>query len=87
MLARNLTLLSLLQIMKPEEAASVTFDPFDPTKVWPRAQFPMREVGKLTLDRNPEDYHRDVEQAAFSPGSYVPGIQTSPDPLLNWRCE
>jgi catalase len=45
----------------------------------------MREVGELELNRNVEDYHRDVEQAAFSPGSLVPGIELSPDTLLNWR--
>ena len=76
-----------LQIMKPDEADPETlgFDPFDVTKVWPRGQFPMQEVGKLVLNRNPEDYHRDVEQAAFSPGSMVPGIEDSPDPLLQFR--
>ncbi|KAI0071334.1 catalase [Panus rudis PR-1116 ss-1] len=75
----------LVQVMTPEEAKSVSFDPFDPTKIWPRSQFPMKEVGELILNRNPEDYHRDVEQAAFSPGSLVPGIEASPDPLLQWR--
>jgi catalase len=55
------------------------------TKVWPRSQFPMRPVGELVLNRNPEDYHRDVEQAAFSPGSLVPGVELSPDSLLQWR--
>ena len=45
----------------------------------------MQEVGEVILDRNPEDYHRDVEQAAFSPGSLVPGIELSPDTLLQWR--
>jgi catalase len=45
----------------------------------------MQEVGVLELNRNPEDYHRDVEQAAFSPGSLVPGIELSPDTLLQWR--
>ena len=84
--------------MQPEEAANVKFDPFDVTKIWPRgkgarfgeadsmtALFPMQEVGELELNRNPEDYHRDVEQAAFSPGSLVPGIELSPDTLLDWR--
>jgi len=86
--------------MKPEEAVKVDFDPFDVTKIWPRGkpspafgiradrlsgQFPMQEVGELELNRNPEDYHRDVEQAAFSPGSLVPGIELSPDTLLQWR--
>jgi catalase len=70
--------------MTPEEAAAVDFDPFDVTKVWPRGmlpqitrivvEFPMHDLGKLVLNKNPHHYHRDVEQAAFSPGSMVPGI-------------
>ncbi|KAK5130532.1 hypothetical protein LTR08_001962 [Meristemomyces frigidus] len=76
-----------VQIMKPEEADAelLGFDPFDVTKVWPRSQFPMHEFGKLVLNKNPENFHRDVEQAAFSPGSMVPGIEDSPDPLLQFR--
>ncbi|PWN86634.1 catalase [Acaromyces ingoldii] len=74
-----------VQTMTPDEADKVEFDPFDVTKVWPRDQFKMQPVGKLTLDRNPENYFRDVEQAAFSPGSMVPGIEASPDSLLLWR--
>uniref|UniRef100_A0A0K3CG83 BY PROTMAP: gi/751835684/emb/CEL54483.1/ catalase [Rhizoctonia solani AG-1 IB] n=1 Tax=Rhodotorula toruloides TaxID=5286 RepID=A0A0K3CG83_RHOTO len=74
-----------VQLMTPEEATTVDFDPFDVTKFWPESQFPLVEVGELKLDRNPEDYHRDVEQAAFSPGSLVPGIELSPDSLLCWR--
>lgn len=76
-----------VQIMQPEEAdpTKLGFDPFDVTKVWPRDQFPMREFGKLVLNKNPENFHRDVEQAAFSPGSLVPGIEDSPDPLLQFR--
>jgi catalase len=54
-------------------------------QVWPRGQFPLRPVGELVLNRNPEDYHRDVEQVCFSPGSFVPGIEASPDALLQWR--
>ncbi|KAK3620016.1 hypothetical protein LTR56_023654 [Elasticomyces elasticus] len=73
--------------MKPEEADAekLGFDPFDVTKVWPRKDFPMHEFGKLVLNKNPENYHRDVEQAAFSPGSMVPGVEDSPDPLLQFR--
>ncbi|TVY36689.1 Vegetative catalase [Lachnellula occidentalis] len=76
-----------IQIMQPEEADAnlLGFDPFDVTKVWPRDQFPMHEFGKLVLNKNPENFHRDVEQAAFSPGSMVPGIEDSPDPLLQFR--
>ena len=74
-----------IQTMDQETASQVAFDPFDVTKIWPRGEFPMQEVGRLTLDRNPENYFRDVEQAAFSPGSLVPGIEASPDALLLWR--
>jgi len=76
-----------VQIMQPEEADAnvLGFDPFDVTKVWPRAQFPMHEFGRLVLNKNPENFHRDVEQAAFSPGSMVPGIEDSPDALLQFR--
>ncbi|PMD18548.1 heme-dependent catalase [Hyaloscypha hepaticicola] len=76
-----------VQIMQPGEADAnkLGFDPFDVTKVWPRAQFPLHEFGKLVLNKNPENFHRDVEQAAFSPGSMVPGVEDSPDPLLQFR--
>lgn len=74
-----------VQVMTPEQADKASFDPFDVTKVWPRGEFPMQPVGNLILDRNPDNYFRDVEQAAFSPGSLVPGIQASPDSLLLWR--
>lgn len=76
-----------VQIMQPEDAdpEKLGFDPFDVTKVWPRKQFPMHEFGRLVLNKNPENYHRDVEQAAFSPGSMVPGVEDSPDPLLQFR--
>lgn len=76
-----------VQIMRPEEAdpEKLGFDPFDVTKVWPRSLFPMHEVGRVVLNKNPEDYHRDVEQAAFAPGSMVPGIEDSPDSLLQFR--
>ncbi|RYO74371.1 hypothetical protein DL764_010896 [Monosporascus ibericus] len=76
-----------VQVMQPQQANPETlgFDPFDVTKVWPRSQFPMKEFGRLVLNKNPENFHRDVEQAAFSPGSMVPGIEDSPDPLLQFR--
>ncbi|KAK2025898.1 catalase [Colletotrichum zoysiae] len=76
-----------VQIMQPQDADPdvLGFDPFDVTKVWPRDKFPMQEFGRLVLNKNPENFHRDVEQAAFSPGSMVPGIEDSPDPLLQFR--
>lgn len=76
-----------IQVMQASEAdpEKLGFDPFDVTKVWPRDRFPMREFGRLVLNKNPENFHRDVEQAAFSPGSMVPGIGDSPDALLQFR--
>jgi len=78
---------AMVQVMEPQDADpdKLGFDPFDVTKIWPRAQFPMQEFGRLVLNKNPENFHRDVEQAAFSPGSMVPGIEDSPDPLLQFR--
>lgn len=78
---------AMVQVMQPEEADpdKLGFDPYDVTKVWPRRKFPMQEFGRLVLNKNPENFHRDVEQAAFSPGSMVPGIEDSPDPLLQFR--
>ncbi|KAF8749952.1 Catalase R [Rhizoctonia solani] len=74
-----------VQVITPEDLASgkLDFDPFDVTKVWPRNKFPMHE--ETLADVEEKDYHRDVEQAAFSPGSLVPGIELSPDTLLQWR--
>ncbi|KAF5356774.1 hypothetical protein D9756_006701 [Leucocoprinus leucothites] len=76
-----------VQIMLPQDADpdKLGFDLFDVTKVWPKDRFPLHEVGRLVLNKNPDDYHRDVEQAAFSPGSMVPGVEDSPDPLLQFR--
>ncbi|MBK1712363.1 catalase [Rubrivivax gelatinosus] len=61
------------------------WDAFDLTKVWPQGEFPRLEVGVLELDRNPDNYHADVEQAAFSPGHVVPGLGFSPDKMLQGR--
>jgi len=74
-----------VQIMTEDEAKTCPYDPFDVTKVWSHKDFPLHELGVFVLNRNPENYHRDVEQAAFSPGNLVPGIEPSPDLLLNWR--
>ena len=59
--------------MTPEQAEDYRFDPFDITKVWPHADFPPMTVGRLVLNRNPENYFAEVEQAAFSPGELRPG--------------
>jgi catalase len=74
-----------VQIMTPEQARNYRFDPFDVTKVWPHADFPPQNVGRLVLNRNPENYFAEVEQAAFSPGNFVPGIGPSPDKMLQGR--
>jgi len=74
-----------VQIMTPAQAQNYRFDPFDITKVWPHADFPPLEVGRLVLNRNPENYFAEVEQVAFSPGNFVPGIGPSPDKMLQGR--
>ena len=74
-----------LQIMTPEQAKDYRFDPFDITKVWPHADFPPVERGRMVLNRNPENYFAEVEQSAFSPANFVPGIGPSPDKMLQGR--
>jgi catalase len=74
-----------VQIMPPEEARSYRWNIFDITKVWPHGDYPLIEIGRMTLNRNPENYFADVEQAAFSPGNVVPGIAPSPDKMLQAR--
>jgi catalase len=74
-----------MQIMPLADAAGYRFNPFDLTKVWPYADYPLIEVGRLVLDRNPDNYFADVEQAAFNPANYVPGIGPSPDKMLQGR--
>ncbi len=74
-----------MQIMPVEEAKDYRFDILDITKVWPHVDYPPIEVGKLVLNRNPENYFAEVEQAAFCPGNLVPGIAASPDKMLQAR--
>lgn len=74
-----------VQIMPYEDAKTYRFDPFDVTKVWSQKDYPRIEVGRMVLDRNPENYFAEVEQAAFSPGNFVPGIEASPDKMLQGR--
>ncbi|MDN5893091.1 MAG: catalase [Nocardioides sp.] len=71
-----------MQIMPFEDAKTYRFNPFDLTKVWPHADYPLIEVGKMTLDRNVTDYHAQIEQAAFQPNNLVPGTGLSPDKML-----
>lgn len=74
-----------VQVMNDELAKSLPFNPFDLTKVWPKGDFPLIEVGVLELNRNPDNYFAEVEQAAFSPANVVPGIGFSPDKMLQAR--
>jgi catalase len=74
-----------VQIMPFEEAETYRFNPFDLTKVWPHGDYPLHEVGRLTLTRNPTDFHTEMEQAAFEPNNLVPGIGISPDKMLLGR--
>ena len=71
-----------MQIMPFDEAKTYRSNPFDLTKVWPHEDYPLIEVGRMTLDRNPTDYHTEIEQAAFEPNNLVPGIGPSPDKML-----
>jgi len=78
-----------IQVMTQQQADAWSkktgWNPFDLTKVWPHADFPLIEVGTLELNRNPENYHAEVEQAAFKPSALVPGIGPSPDKMLQAR--
>ena len=71
-----------VQIMTEEQAAASKDNPFDLTKVWYHGDYPLHEVGYFELNRNPENYFADVEQAAFNPANIVPGIGYSPDRML-----
>ncbi len=73
------------QIMTPAQADEFRFNPFDVTKVWPHGEFPPITIGRMVLNRNPENYFHEVEQAAFSPGNLVPGIGPSPDKMMQAR--
>ncbi len=74
-----------VQVMPYADAASYRFNPFDLTKVWPHADYPLHRVGRLTLNRNPENFFAQIEQAAFEPSALVPGIGVSPDKMLLGR--
>jgi catalase len=74
-----------VQLMPERDAASYRFHPFDVTKVWSHRDYPLVEVGVLELNRNPENYFAEVEQSAFTPANVVPGIDFSPDKMLQAR--
>lgn len=74
-----------VQVMPEADAARTPYNPFDLTKVWPHGDYPLIEVGVMELNRNPENYFAEIEQAAFSPSNIVPGIGFSPDKMLQAR--
>ncbi|WP_413570712.1 catalase [Bdellovibrio sp. HCB117] len=74
-----------VQIMTERQAEQTNFNPFDLTKIWPHKDFPLIDVGVLELNRNPENYFAEVEQAAFSPSNVPPGVGFSPDKMLQGR--
>ena len=74
-----------MQIMPFKDAANYRFNPFDLTKVWPHSDYPPVTIGRLVLDRNPENFFAEIEQAAFEPANMVPGIGPSPDKMLLGR--
>lgn len=74
-----------VQIMTFEQAEAVLFNPFDPTMMWPQKAFPLIEVGRLTLNRNVQNYWDETEQAVFTPANLIPGIKASPDKVLAGR--
>ncbi|WBU36828.1 catalase [Homoserinibacter sp. YIM 151385] len=74
-----------VQVMPYEDAKTYRFNPFDLTKVWPKGDYPLIHVGTVTLDRNPENFFSQIEQATFAPSNFVPGIGPSPDKMLQAR--
>jgi len=74
-----------VQIMPEKDAKTYRWNIFDITKVWPHKDYPLIEIGRMTLNRNPANYFAEVEQSAFSPGNFVPGIGPSHDKMLQAR--
>jgi catalase len=74
-----------VQVLSPEQAEKFRWNVFDLTKVWPHKEVPLRRFGRFTLNRNPENYFAEIEQAAFSPSHMVPGVEPSADPVLQGR--
>ncbi|MDD7836159.1 MULTISPECIES: catalase [Paenarthrobacter] len=74
-----------VQVMPYEDAKTYRFNPFDLTKVWPHSDYPLIHVGTMELNKNPENYFAQIEQATFAPSNFVPGIAASPDKMLQAR--
>ena len=75
----------MVQVMPHNDVVTLTYNPFDPTKVWPHQDYPLLVVGILELNRNPADCFAEVDPSAFHPAHRIPGIGHSPDRMLQWR--
>lgn len=73
------------QVMPIADAATYRYDVYDITKIWPHTDYPLQKIGKLVLNRNPENFHAETEQVAFSPSHMVPGIEPSNCKMLQGR--
>jgi catalase len=74
-----------VQMATQEQLDKLDFDPFDDTKIWPESIFPQHKIGKMTLNKMPDNYFQETEESAFAPGNLVPGIEPSPDRMLQGR--
>lgn len=74
-----------VQTMTPAQAENFRYNILDLTKIWPHSEFPLRPIGKLVLNENPQNYFAEIEQVAFSPSHLVPGVEPSADPVLQSR--
>ncbi|KAJ6013758.1 hypothetical protein N7540_008349 [Penicillium herquei] len=74
-----------VQVLSQEQAEKFRWNVFDLTKVWPQSEVPLRRFGRFTLNKNPQNYFAEIEQAAFSPSHMVPGVEASADPVLQAR--
>ena len=74
-----------IQVLHPDAVSQAPVDVFDMTKIWPHGLYPLRTIGRIVLNRNPQNFFSEIEQAAFSPSNMVPGFGASPDPMLQAR--
>ncbi|KAF2099930.1 putative catalase [Rhizodiscina lignyota] len=74
-----------VQVLDPKDAEKFRWNIFDVTKVWPHSEVPLRPVGKMTLNRNCQNYFAEIEQMAVAPAHLVPGIEPTADPMLQAR--
>ncbi|MBO1914518.1 catalase, partial [Microvirga sp. 3-52] len=74
-----------VQLMNPKAESNLPYDPLDDTKIWDEQQYPLIPVGRMTLNRNPDNYMEQVEKVAFSPSNLLEGVELSDDKMLQGR--